>query len=226
MSAILKSKVLYNPISGIYGNAEVEYFFESGNFIVPLNVARIRVRLWGGGGTVGGGGGGFAMKEIQVNSGDIIPVTVGRGGYGSAVATRDGQTSSFGSYVSATGGLSYNTSTINEGTGIGGDINYDGGRTGATTQEACAASIFGNGYGTTGISNTGKWKNFGPNYGITSVGSESIGITKEFCIDFLGTGSYGSSYNGGASNNGQQSSPAAGTRTSNEGGCGLVIVEY
>ena len=225
MSAILKSKVLYNPISGIYGNAEVEYFFESGNFIVPLNVARIRVRLWGGGGTTGGGGGGFAMKEIEVNSGDIIPVTVGRGGYGSNAATRDGQTSSFGSYVSATGGLSYNTSTLNEGKGIGGDINYDGGRTGATTQEGNAASIFGNGYGTTGTNNTGKWKNYGPNLTYGTSGSESIRITNEFCIDFLGTGSYQSSYNGGASS-GSQSSPAGGHRTSNEGGCGLVIVEY
>lgn len=230
MSNILKSVVKYNPISGVFGNGEVEFFFRSGEFIVPLNVAKVRVRLWGGGGCTGGGGGGFAMKEIAVTNGETIAVTVGRGGYDNNTATRDGLTSSFGSHVSATGGLSYNTSSNNEGKGVGGDINYNGGRTGSTTQSANAASLLGNGYGPVRNTATGKgypW-NSGFIYPYSAAGTfpESNFFGENFTIDFIGCGAYQSASNGGSAN-GYPSYPAGGQQSSsNEGGSGLVIVEY
>jgi hypothetical protein len=141
-----------------FGNCESRIFFEPGEFLfnVPPGISRVRVRLIGGGGSgasrgfigtavaSGGAGGGYAEKILPVTAGQSFPVIVASGGLG---VTGDangnpGGTTSFGALVSATGGEggiqsagTTNTTiavTENEGgTGIGGDINYIGGSSGA-----------------------------------------------------------------------------------------------
>ncbi len=96
----------------------------------PAGVSKIQVIVVGGGGNggsgstyqcgAGGGGGGSAMKILDVSSIPTTTITVG-----AATAT-----SSFGSYVSATGGttggLGAYASGGSGGVGSGGDINITG----------------------------------------------------------------------------------------------------
>lgn len=142
-----------------FGNGEFRVFFEPGTFpfIVPPGVSKIRVRCVGGGGSgaaqdftngtvvaSGGAGGGYAEKIIDVTPGATYSVVVGAGGLG-VTSNTDGNTggaSSFGAILSATGGQGGRrnsgptnttiTVTANTGgTGIGGDVNYTGGPSGA-----------------------------------------------------------------------------------------------
>ncbi len=96
----------------------VQGFTASGNFIVPAGVTTVEVEVWGAGSgsyasvsgvpSGGGSGGGYARRRIAgLTPGQAIPVTVGAGGAGGTtggVAPTGGGTSSFGAYVSATGG--------------------------------------------------------------------------------------------------------------------------
>lgn len=126
----------------------VRTFTTSGAFVVPSGVTQVEVELWGGGsGTFpsspsmpggGGSGGGYARKRVTgLTPGQSVEVTVGRGG--DAGLTNGGNpsgggSSSFGSYVSATGGaLNYLASVsapslgaTPPGVGIGGDVNLGG----------------------------------------------------------------------------------------------------
>lgn len=164
MAIPIQSQV-YNPVSGVFGTGQVQFFSASGAWAVPAGIGKVRVRVWGGGGGCsstsnnfgGGGGGGFAIKAIYDLSGvTSIAVTVGAGGtYASFATQQTAGTSSFGSYCSATGGqFASLSSTYNAnlgGTGVGGDINNTGGWTGGFTTTANtgggggSASIFGNG---------------------------------------------------------------------------------
>ena len=96
----------------------VQTFLTNGSFTVPAGVSQVEVEVWGGGsgsyasfGSIpsgGGSGGGYARKRVTgLIAGQTIPVTIGSGGVGwqhQRSATRRGGTSSFGPYVSATGG--------------------------------------------------------------------------------------------------------------------------
>ncbi len=130
----------------------VQTFITSGNFTVPAGVTQVEVEVWGGGsgsyasvrnGSVGipsggGSGGGYARKRvINLMAGQVIPVTIGSGGVGGTVAggaPSAGQSSSFGLYVSATGGLLNELATMTNplngaakgGCGTGGDVNLTG----------------------------------------------------------------------------------------------------
>ena len=219
-----------NPFTRVFGNGQVQMFASSTTFTVPLNVSRVRVRIWGGGGANQGGGGGFAMKVCNVVEGSSIAVTVGDGS----------QASSFGAFVSATAGV---TSAAG-GIGVGGDVNYQGGTGG--TAGGGAANVFGNGgaRNSSGASGGGSsvaaqtgGSGFGSTGGLKSTTTNdpkypptTLPITS---IDFIGTGGGGGhqqhGINGGgdgaeAPSSSVASLPAAGGRTS--GGRGLVIVEY
>jgi hypothetical protein len=102
------------------GFTNMSVFTSSGTFTVPAGVTKAKVTVIGGGGgakhstniasyTVGGGGGGTAIEVLSgLTPGAAIAVTVGTGGagntaYGSTPGGTGG-TSSFGSYLSATGG--------------------------------------------------------------------------------------------------------------------------
>jgi hypothetical protein len=126
----------------------VQRFISSGTFIVPPNVRQVEVELWGGGSgsfasipglpSGGGSGGGYARKRIAgLLPGQQIAVTVGWGGAGGTTAglpASPGGTSTFGSFVSATGGsLNYLASPASPqngatpaGVGIGGEANFNG----------------------------------------------------------------------------------------------------
>ena len=153
-----------------FGNGIVRVFKESGTFVVPAGVRKLRVSVLGGGSgglsschassgvsypNYGGSGGGFASKVIDVLPGDSFAYVVGAGGNGSfqykgvtiTQAASAGGTSSFGSVVAATGGgVATSGLTVAPGTvgapgeGQGGDINFNGGRSGIIQEESVLAT--------------------------------------------------------------------------------------
>jgi len=130
----------------------IQSFTASGNFVVPAGVTQVEVEAWGGGagsyasvsgvstgsGSGGGSGGGYARKRVTgLTPGQSVAVVVGAGGNGGTVGggvATSGGTSSFGPYVSATGGsLNYLATAASPqngatpaGIGIGGDVNLIG----------------------------------------------------------------------------------------------------
>lgn len=126
----------------------VQTYTASGTYVVPAGVSQVEVELWGGGAgsyasystipSGGGAGGGYARKRIaDLTPGQVIAVTVAAGGAGgttSGGAPTSGGTSSFGTFVSATGGslnvLATTSDPLNGATpggiGVGGDINIAG----------------------------------------------------------------------------------------------------
>jgi hypothetical protein len=130
------------------GVPSFQIFASSGTFVVPTNVTKIMVELWGGG---GGGGSGYPFSDSN-GTGDWTGGGGGAGGYGWNVfnvipgnsytvttpADADGGvhggTTSFGSLMSATGGSpganATRSSTGSGGTGgisTGGVINFTSG---------------------------------------------------------------------------------------------------
>jgi hypothetical protein len=128
------------------GFSRIASFTASANFTVPDAVTRAKITVIGGGGaggsnaTLPGGGGGAGGQAVvcidYLVAGAVIPITIGAGGV--AVATGfgpggNGGTSSFGTIVSATGGIggggSPSASAYTGGTGgagVGGAVNYAG----------------------------------------------------------------------------------------------------
>jgi hypothetical protein len=125
-----------------------QVFTSSGTFSIPAGVSQVEVEVWGGGSgsfasvagqaSGGGSGGGYARKRItSLIPGQSIVVTVGGGGAAgrtTGAPPTAGGASSFGSFVSASGGsLNYLSTTTNPangatppGCGIGGDVNLSG----------------------------------------------------------------------------------------------------
>ena len=154
----------------------VQTFQTTGTFIVPSGVTQVEVELWGGGsgsyasiGTIasgGGSGGGYARKRLTgLAPGQSIAVTVGAGGIGgntSGGAPTAGGTSSFGSYVNATGGslnpqasvASPQNGATPSGVGIGGDVNLGGsaGQAGVLNQGGLGGAA-----PMSGAQNSGTW---------------------------------------------------------------------
>jgi hypothetical protein len=154
----------------------VQTISTSGNFTVPVGVSQIEVEVWGAGSgsfastaTVasgGGSGGGYARKRIiGLTSLQVIPVTVGAGGSAGSngIAPGPGGSSSFGTFLSATGGGLNPLATVANpwlgassiGVGSGGDINVWG-------------SSGGNGLGNIGGAGGGGALGGGMNYVATS----------------------------------------------------------
>lgn len=107
----------------------IQIFLSNGTFVVPTNVTKIMVELWGGGGGGGsgyndgsnafsgggGGAGGYAWNVFNVTPNTNYSVVVGSRGNPAGA----GGTSSFGSLLSATGGTPGASATIS-GPGAGG----------------------------------------------------------------------------------------------------------
>ena len=129
----------YLPFSGQFGSGEIRFFLENDVFIAPKK-GTYRVRLWGAGASgsywhksseanpfraSSGSSGGFAMKKIDLDKNQAVQVTVGKG-----LPNQSGGTSSFGAFVSATGGIINNVFNVGyfegSGNGVGGDINKNG----------------------------------------------------------------------------------------------------
>jgi hypothetical protein len=107
------------------GVPSFQAFGSSGTFVVPTNVTKIMVELWGGGGgggsgysyyTGGGGGaGGYGWAVFNVTPGASYTVTTPADADGGV----HGGTTSFGSLMSATGG-SPGANATSGGDGLGG----------------------------------------------------------------------------------------------------------
>lgn len=119
----------------------INSYQSSAYWTMPTGTRKIRVQLCGGGGgacghSESGGAGGYAEKWIDTSSwaaGTTVYCTVGGGGDGRNYfqSCGDGGTSSFGGYLSASGGYGANRnwghSGGHGGVGSGGDINLWGG---------------------------------------------------------------------------------------------------
>jgi hypothetical protein len=192
----------------------VQTFLTGGEFVVPAGVTRVEVEIWGAGSgsyasvpqiaSGGGAAGGYAKKLVTgLTPGQTIPVTVGAGGVAGTtggVAAGPGGASTFGLFVSATGGslnLQATTSAPENGAtppgvGVGGDVNF----TGSAGQAA--------------VSNQGGMGGAAPIGGAQNSGATgNTGIFPGGGASGAGTGATGNSaFNGGT------------------GGGGLVVVRW
>jgi hypothetical protein len=114
------------------------YTSGTSTYVAPANCKTVLVRVQGGGGgsagyCESGGAGGYAERLINFPYGSQEIVTVGGGGVGVAyyAAAFPGYTSSFGTWVTASGGAGansqYNHTGGSGGVGGGGDVNLLGG---------------------------------------------------------------------------------------------------
>jgi len=252
--AIQEIAQAFNPITGVFGTGQVQFFSASGTWSVPPGIGKVRARVWGGGGTQCGSGGGFSLKAIYDLTGvTSVAVTVG-GAAG---------TSSFGAYCSATGGGNIGGVV---GAGSGGDINYSGGLGTNNGGGGGVASLFGNGgagaisaaaNGGNGGSGGGAGGTAAPGNPIAAgngfLGSGGLhnaatspnlgyyvptsGLLPVFSIDFIGTGGGGAflqpATNGGGGGGSGGTGPyggfpggGGGVSAASYGGNGLVIVEW
>ncbi len=199
------------------GFSQIQPFTASGTFVVPQGVTRLRVTVIGGGGaggthaTIPSGGGGAGGQAITIltgmTPGTSVPVTVGAGGValtgGATGSGGVGGTSSFGVYLSATGGQGGGGGSVSTtaaggggGSGVGGLINYAGSM---GTDSIIPAARGGDGGGPGG-------------------GRGTTGLV---------AGIAAPGYGGGGGGGGASSTSGTGTGASGgNGGAGLVIVEY
>ncbi len=155
------------------GFSSMQVFTSSGSFVVPNGVSAVRIKAVGGGGSGGyhntmpSAGGGAGAQAIGIVSGlvagQVIPVTVGAGGAapGSYANGNNGGASSFGSYMTAGGGVGGSGGTaINfanaggaGGVAYGGQLNISGSFGTDSITVACRGGDGGgpgNGRGTSG----------------------------------------------------------------------------
>ena len=109
---------------------------ENQNFVVPkAKGQQFAVRIFGGGGYMGkgstcrsgGGGGNMNNNILKLNEGDIIPITIGNAGRTVSGGNGNGGTTSFGIYLSATGGEAGKYETFNNGDAFAGGDGGNGG---------------------------------------------------------------------------------------------------
>jgi hypothetical protein len=197
------------------GFASSQVFLDSGQFVLPPTVTRVKVTVIGGGGaggthTVlpggGGGAGGWAIGWFAgLVPGTVIPLTVGAAGLASTTPQNGnpGGTTAFGTYIAATGGQG----------GGGGNVMVapPGGQGG----EGYGGQVIANGsYGGDGIP-------------IASVGGFGGGPgggrgATNLASGVVGQGPGGGGGGGGSSlpNGGGQGAPGG------QGCAGILIVEY
>ena len=223
-----------NIVTGVFGRGAVQWFINSGTFTVPSGVTAVRARMWGAGGQIGGGGGGFAIKIITgLTPGDTVPVTVG----GAPAGFGAGGTSSFGAFVSATGGAGGGAGVQPGGVGVGGDFNAMGGSgnasSGVGTFAGGAAGVFGDGGTGWSPGNAGgAFVNNGTG-GMSGRGTSGSGEYGDpgivTALDFIGTGGGGGAAGANGGGGGSGGFPGGGAISSsgnNRAGNGLVIVEW
>lgn len=144
-------------VTGVAANFHTEILNKDTDWIVPMNlIGNVRVLLFGAGGNgpYGAAGGNMNNKSISgLKGGSTIHVTVGQ-----SIANNNGGTTSFGTYLSATGGeysrLSMdknNRKAASGGTGAGGLGPGVGSRYGDPFKETMSGYI-------DGVYHTGLWK--------------------------------------------------------------------
>lgn len=143
----------YQAVPSLDLSVNIQTFTSSGTYTPSAQCCWLQVELWGAGGASGGlvasspslatragggGAGGYSSKIFcRTDITSTVNVTIGAGGTASAGAQgTDGGVSSFGAYLTVTGGMGGNvsvaTSTVSivegtaAGTGSGGDVNVPG----------------------------------------------------------------------------------------------------
>lgn len=188
------------PIFNLPGPKSIQTFTQSGTWVKPTGIGKILVRLVaGGGGGSGhgesGGAGGYSEKLIDVSGISSVQVTVGQGAQSPSYYSGNGgqgQTSSFGTYLSASPGNGANSSYQHcgglPGVGSGGDFNiYGGGGTGH--------------YGYTGIGGTSHFGGQGAS-GHPQGGNYTFNVSGQAAPGAGGGAGWRSSYQGGKGGNG------------------------
>ena len=144
--------ILRNQIIRQQATLHTEVITSNTNWVVP-NLANntVSVRIFGGGGgggnNSGGGGGWMNNGDIVLNPGDSIPITIGTRGSGSRYGGSAGGTTSFGSYLSASGGSGGSSRGAGGSGGSGGGGSTNGG----------IGWQFGGGGGYNGGAARGQW---------------------------------------------------------------------
>lgn len=193
----------------------------SGNFTVPANIYRLRVRAWSGGGGGGGSGavgagaggnsGGYSEAYYPVTPAQVIPYVCGAGGAGGVSGGSTGSTGGTSSFSPA-------GATAVSITGGGGGGGGGSGSTGAS------ASATGPGFNQNGSSGENATL-LGSTYAHGGAGGASFGggpCFVPFCTTGGLAGNQGSSPGGGGSGAASISASAAG----GAGGAGKIIIEY
>jgi len=203
------------------------------SFTVPAGITTIRARVWGGGSGFyqnygSGGGGGFAIKTVTVTPGNTFNITAGQGG----PVNTSGGNSSFGSFVSATGGINAQSGGTG-GTGTGGDKNSNGQGSASAISNFFGANAGNYFVSYTTSSSDGTRRNIGISFLPGSVANQ---------LDLIGTAGVFNNASttggrGGGLNVGAGSVEAIGVtpggsggqdsnNTPYPGGGGLVVIEY
>lgn len=158
------------------------------NWTVPAGVTKVRARAWGGGGAgsgigTGGGAGAYGEGIYTVAPGAVIQITVGAGGPISGNTPLAGGTTSFGPYMTVTGGAAGGvtsglggspfgshfgmTGGTSDGSFSGGDSPFGGrGGSGATSLTGGAGKWPGGGGGPSGTVNDPALGGPGANGGV------------------------------------------------------------
>lgn len=199
----VKSQWLYNNNYGrLLGAPKV--YTASGSYTPAANVKAIIVEVVGGGGgggyaissgsynaaAGGGGAGGYSKKYIPITSQTPIPYTIGTGGTRGIASSRTGPTSggtsSFGTFLSASGGLGGGNAIASSaaasaasggsgGSGALGIINSNGGSgMSSVVSSAAAGSSAGYGFGGQSMLSGQPGYGAGGNGGQTAGGNQSI----------------------------------------------------
>jgi hypothetical protein len=126
-----------NQLNGGSSFSNVQVFQVPGSFnwTVPTGVTKVVVECWGGGasgthftGSYAGSAGGYGKGIYSVTSGQIINVTVGAGGIPTPNVHNAGGSSSFGAFITSTGGSAAGAGSSEPGNSNGNIISLKGGK--------------------------------------------------------------------------------------------------
>jgi len=149
-----------NPIQGNHGIASIQVFTTNGStWNRPAGVRYIKVQLVGAGGGgsghgEGGAAGGYCERYLDVTGISSVSITLDGGGAGTFYSGPGGNAgaSSFGPYLSASGGHGANRQNQHSGgvsgVGSGGNLNMHQGSGfshHARSAQSCASTFFGGG---------------------------------------------------------------------------------
>jgi hypothetical protein len=148
-----------NPVASNHGIASIQVFTGSSTWNRPAGVRYIKVQLQGSGGGgsghgEGGAAGGYCERYLDVTGISSVAITIDGGGGGTFYANAGGNAggSSFGSFLSASGGHGANRQNQHSGgvsgNGSGGNLNIHQGSGfshHARSAQSCADTFFGGG---------------------------------------------------------------------------------
>jgi len=172
------------------GLASVQTFTSSGTWTRPSGITKVIMEVQGGGGAGsrsdstdtsrhGGAGGGYAKKFLDVSSISTSTITVGAGGAATSSNDTAGGDGGFSKWADGTntitangggGGLTTSNTPTAGGTGVGGDVNIQGGNS-TSGQQSTGNTADGAGNSMLGFRGEAHWSGYNPG----SLGSTGYG---------------------------------------------------